>query len=235
MMNLQEWNHIENGYLVSCGTERTLNTLSYSDKFTGLICIDVNPNVKLYNDFNYMLIRLSSNRAEYIERREDEAEKLIEFVNERLSKSLDNGPIKEYYLDKYKDPRKCGNLELMANIYTHHLSTTLHLGVSGYVGRYNFNYLKDNETFNRIQKLIRTGNVVSMTIPIHWKGIYNLTRMNTIPISLVDSSNIHDYNKEIQYYYNPSFGISPLEIRSDIYLYKMFELKYTREQVVMGL
>jgi hypothetical protein len=190
MKDLKEWDLIKDGGIViSVGTERALNTLSYNNKFTGLVCIDINTNVKLYNDFNFLLIRIAKSRDEFIAMRLMTNIMLLELV----SKRLDTIPLDlhAYYML---------NMRSMINTYLNAITKTLNtdLGIE-----YEFDYLHNNDIFNRIQRLIRSGNCVTLIqskLKMHKKksllycgGIFDLQELTNIEISLVDSSNIRDY------------------------------------------
>jgi len=187
---------IKDGILVSCGTERTLNTLSYSQKFLGLVCIDVNENVKLYNDFNFLLIRLAENRDEYINIRKGN------FVLPSIKERFGQLPsiLQNYYLENFDSMHKKWSQSIK------YLESDI--SVRGF----NFDYLRDDETFNRIQDLIRNGMCVTLyqNTPILEKfesegrikkhflfngigGIHYLRKLRGFQISLVDSSNIKEY------------------------------------------
>jgi hypothetical protein len=191
MKDLKEWDLIKDGGIViSVGTERALNTLSYNNKFTGLVCIDINTNVKLYNDFNFLLIRIANSRDEFISMRQMTKIRLLEIVAERL----DTIPV---YLRAYYKL----NISSMINMWKNAITETLHTAA----GRapFEFDYLQDNDIFNRIQRLIRSGNCVTLIqskLKMHKKkgllycgGIFDLQELTNIEISLVDSSNIRDY------------------------------------------
>lgn len=177
----------EVGVGVEPGTERLFATaVLVEPKFKGLVGRDINPEVKLYNDYNILMLRLAENINDYIalssspiadSKQVKDIEKTVEFgqrvekVRELIEKAVMPGFMKEYYKN---------NLNLLAKVY--YSTDRLWKETEGFV-----HYFKNDEQFSRLQSLAKTGNIIATV------GDIGDLKFLTHKVSLLGLSNIPDY------------------------------------------
>lgn len=175
------------GYAVSVGTERSFFLLALADPdlCDGLIVRDINPKVKAYVDFNVLLLRISSSREEYcsLAKRpsKEEYSKRLETILANITTTEDlPGNLKEYY-------RK--NLENFANVYYYQSSKEWAEKDSDlYKMFYSVHYYNDDDLFTKLQRYAKQGRIISSI-----GSINDLSSFHDLPISLIDTSNVSEY------------------------------------------
>jgi hypothetical protein len=179
----------EPGAAVVTGTERGFFVLLSSDErlCEGLISRDINPKAKAYIDFNVLLLRISKNMQEYTELSEPVAnwwdanadtlvDKRVAVIKEKTLNSDLPESVKNYYL-KHMETLGSTYLWLGSNQDWRkdpHLSECW--------------YHNNEERFLKLQRYAKSGNIIA-TIG----DISDLKFLRDTKISVVDTSNIHDY------------------------------------------
>ena len=176
------------GTKVVTGAERCFFTLLFSDEglCEGLVSRDINPKVKAYIDFNVLLLRISQNMQEYAKLSEPVAwwdKKAEATVNDRIR--------------VIEEKTRSSDLpEVVKNYYLKHMrmlgTTYLWLGQNeDWRKDPYFNecwYHNNEERFLKLQRYAKSGNIIATIGDIN-----DLKFLRDTKISVVDTSNIHDY------------------------------------------
>ncbi len=175
---------MKKGIMVTTGTERSFFALCFSNplKCEGLVIVDITPKIKAYVDFNTLLLRISNSRAEYVKLSSFTQD--VNVFNERIlgiKEKIENADmpkkIQKYYLE---------NLISFGLIY---LKTPKAWRESPKEKNFKeCRYDKNEEYFLKLQDYARRGNIISTIGDIN-----DLTFLNKRTVSVIDTSNIHDY------------------------------------------
>lgn len=175
-----------NSVIVVTGTERVIFDL-ISGVFQGIISRDINPRVKAYLDFLILLVRLSSNRQEFVYLAETPAtEKELLEKSDMIINKIPSSDIpffmKKYYLSHAKDFSR-----VFYKTSKHWIETSLEFpGMKYFQG---VQYYADDQLFAKFQKYAKSGMIITTIGDIN-----DLSFLANRKISAVDASNIHNYS-----------------------------------------
>ena len=171
------------GVFVSTGTERSFFDLILADpdKCKGLVIVDINPQVKAYNDCLIMLIRLSKDIDQFnqlsaklsFKEGSEQMKDRVSLIRSLLEQS--DIPNKLYYLK---------NLETLANFYFKAFLRDWRTDKAFEV----VNYTKNKEQFLKLKKYIDQRSVISVVGDIN-----DLEFLSKHSIAVIDTSNINNY------------------------------------------
>lgn len=185
------------GLIVSVGTERSLFDLLLApkQKCRGLVIVDLNPRVKAYNDFNLLLIKISSCPKEYVwfsrplhlHKKEGASfEKRILKIKEKLERSDLSKDLKDYYR---RNLFSFGVVYFSANRLWRNDNLKGDAPIKFAENSFELcRYDKNPEQFRKIQLYAKRGMIFSVE-----GSINDLTFLNKHSISVVDVSNVPDY------------------------------------------
>ena len=170
---------MDDGLIVSTGTERSFFDLSLSDenKCTGLVIRDINPRVKAYTDFLILLLRISKSRKEFIDLSELNGSKkeTLKLIKSRIVFSNMPQILKEYYLI---------NLEDFSSLYWDEQKR----GFAFSDKDTEFDYWDKDEPFEKLRRYAQKGKIISTIGDIN-----DLNFLANHKIAIVDTSNIAGY------------------------------------------
>ena len=171
------------GIFVSTGTERSFFNLIFADpeKCEGLVIVDINPQVKAYNDCLIMLIRISKDINEFnqlsadldLEGRDEQFKDRVILIQSLLEKA--DLPHKLYYLKK---------LETLALVYFCFANRNWH-NCDQFK---EVDYTKNAKHFFKLKEYVDRGNVISVVGDMN-----NLQFLENRSIGVIDTSNIQNY------------------------------------------
>lgn len=212
------------GICVTTGSERAFMTLfscvkanaEHPEFFQGVVCIDVNPMIKCYNDFNVLLLRLSETQEEYqqlsgiqkwaratlpdpsLRNQKPDLKACRTVVRNKLAKDTQiPSPLKKYYVK---------NFDRLANGY--YGAFDLPGEASG--AFFSVNYVLDHpEEFAILQQYAREGKFITLVGDIN-----HLSVLQRFQINAIDMSNIYDFTP-IQFAFHPTQCTSPRVIWSE--------------------
>jgi hypothetical protein len=178
------FNPREGGIHFCVGTERLFSNAAQSPRRDGFVGIDFDPHVIAYNNFNALLLRISSHREEFhlLATMPGEPSTMpwnerIEEIRRRIESSDLLPEWKKYYSD---------HLETFAEIYYPAKKAFFEL-VEQYPSDF-IAYHKDQEAFEKLQDYARQGMFVFL-----YGEINRLDFINASRIAEIDISNIADY------------------------------------------
>ncbi len=199
---LQE--HLQNiepgGILVTTGSERPFLTANVAQRllrkssakknplfFSGIVILDINPQIKKYVDYNVLLLRLSRSKEEYkMLSTSVEINDVQILIKTRLEEESANGHLSEdmrnYYLSNL--------VELHKHYHCFDLDSPEHPFYLQQAWRSenifkNLKYWEKDADFYPLHHLAKSGNIIVIT-----GDIQNLAFLERKRISLIDVSNI---------------------------------------------
>jgi len=158
-----------------------------------MVCVDINPDVKMYNDFNVLLLRLAKTREEYCQWTEilspmDATRKSWETYQTEVSARL----------ELIRAKMNCsGLLPALSTYYLQHLKTCASIYFEAnakwrkgpsFEDFAKVDYRNNEDQFLILQRYAQSGSIINVT-----GNINNLTFLNDQKVAVVDSSNIHNY------------------------------------------
>ncbi len=227
----------DNGYLVSTGTERAFIALALCNRCRGLIGRDINPNAKLYNDFNLLLIAMAKDLSDYLRLRfkKDSNPEIRAWIQVHMT-----GQKQQYYLEQ---------LERMSQIFRAKEYSILKKGfvppmeyldkeqdvkdVLEFQAEGKFkgaNYLRDETLFLKLQAFAKRDEIIFST-----GDIYELGEFNDVKIVAVDSSNIYEYVLKPYVYRftsNPDFRLRVIWTKDTVWDYHSYQWSLESENLV---
>lgn len=163
------------GYLLTVGTERGFISLAINRQLEGLVLIDRDPHVVLYNKMNIALLQVARNLAHYQRMRNDlffsaneQTPMVLSLVSRRIGAAIDGETLKAL--------RK----ELWSDIF-------LSNRISDIV-----NYTKDPSLFERLQGLANSGRISASFVELNKQeqvDAFVSKYAQSRPFSLIDISN----------------------------------------------
>jgi hypothetical protein len=184
---------MEEGWIVSTGTERTLFNAALAPKQQchGIIIRDVNPNVFDYMNTLLCLIRISKNRNDFNHLLElmsrDSDMFFCDLYRRILIDTQMPKEIKQFYVETLKQET---NIYMLMHLKgTNPLFST---ETQKFLAFKEVNYTQDDALFNRIQELVRKGRIIPTVGSIDDLACF---QPYNIPITFIDISNIPFYTE----------------------------------------
>lgn len=165
------------------GTERGFIGAANSPNVTHLVLIDKNPSIVNYNQINILLLKMSTNRENYLRLRT--SPNLNEWISSAISAGLSNEEI-DFLKSKFTDWATLTSKKGILNFHRKPIPL-LHPQF------YKVHYMYDDKLFNAFREKARTGRIVTGVIdlskPEEVRNVVVQLEEKKIPLSVLDVSN----------------------------------------------